>query len=101
MKSKLSTVALTLFALAWGACVAQAGVLRTTAKELSKGSAAVAEATSSAAGNVADDVASAGNSTGGALKTAAAATGKGVAATPRLAVRGTVGAGRAIGRAIW
>ena len=101
MKSKLSSVALTLLALAWGIGAAQAGVLRTTAKRLSKGSAAVAGTTSSAAGNVADDVVSAGNSTGGALKTAAASTGKGIAATPRLAARGTVGAGKAIGRAVW
>jgi hypothetical protein len=101
MKSKLSLLGMIALVLTWGAGLAQAGAIRTTAKQVGKGSATVVKSAPEAAGNVADGLATAGKATGGAVTTTASSVGKGVAATPGIAARGTARGLKAVGKAIW
>jgi hypothetical protein len=76
---------------------AQAGAIRYAGKQIGKGSVMASQTAADAAGGVA----TAGKATGGAVKTGVVAAGKVAAAAPRLAVRGTKAAGKALARAIW
>jgi len=73
---------------------AQAGAIRSAGNVISRTSTAVADA----AGN---GMATGGKATGGAVKSGASGLAKRAKATPRLAYRGTKGAGRAIAKALW
>jgi len=101
MKSIGRILALTGIALSLAAVTVHAGTLRATARGIHHGSAALAVATTDAAGSVANGVSNAGRSTGDAVKSGAASTGKGVVAAPGLAARGAVSAGKAVGKAVW
>ncbi len=85
MSIKMMIICLSAFILSWGASLAQAGVIRSTGKEIGKGAAAVAGTTADAAQATAGGVKSAGTTTGGAVKRGVTAVGQGAAATPRLA----------------
>jgi len=108
MKSKfwLGCMCATLLVLGTG--VAQAGVIRSTAKEMGKGTAAVAKSTPQAAEAAGGGLATAGKATGSALRSGADSAGKGIAATPSLAVKGTTSAAKgtataakAVWKAVW
>jgi len=101
MRSKLLLVGLSGLALTWGTGLAQAGVIRATAKQIGKGSEVVVKSTPQAAGDAAGGIATAGKATGSAVKSGASSTGKGIVATPGLVKRGTTGAGKAIWKAVW
>jgi hypothetical protein len=101
MKSKLLVLGLSGLALTYGAGMAQAGAIRTTARQVGKGSAAVVKSAPEAAGNVAGGLATAGKATGSAVTTSASSVGKGAAATPGIAARGTARGIKAVGKAIW
>jgi len=100
MKSKLMLLAMSGLALSWGTGLAQAGVIRATAKGISEGSATIVKNTPDAASDAASGLATAGKATGGVVKTGATSVGKGVTAAPGLAERGSVGAAKAA-KAIW
>lgn len=101
MKSKLLLAGLGGLVLMWGAGLAQAGVIRATAKQVDKGTVAVAKGTPEAAGAAASGLATAGKATGGALKTGASFAGKGIVETPGLAARGTTRAAKAVWKTVW
>ena len=97
MKSKVLLVGLGGLVLTWGAGLAQAGVIRSAAEDVDKGSVAVVKGTPEAAGAAAGGLATAGKATGGAIKTGASSTGKGIVEAPGLAARGT----KAVWKAVW
>jgi hypothetical protein len=101
MRLKMLALCLSAFALIWAAQDAQGGVIRSTGKQIGKGSAAVAQTTSDTAQFAVGGAATVGKTTGGALATGAAAAGKGVAATPGLAYHGSKAAAKKIWKAIW
>jgi hypothetical protein len=77
-------------ALSWGALDAQAGVLRYAGKQISKGSTAVAQTTTNAAGAAGGSVAAAGKASTGVVKTGVVSVGK-----------GTKAAAKGVWKAIW
>lgn len=116
MKSKLLLWCLSMLTLIWGSGMAQAGIIRSTAKGVSKGSVAVVKGTPGAAADAADGVATAGKATGSAVAsgastagkatgsavaTGASAAGNGVVQVPGLVARGTAGAAKAVWKAVW
>jgi len=101
MKSKVLLLVMSGLTLAWGAGVAQAGVLRAAAKGIGKGSETVVKSTPDAVSDAADGVATAGKATGSAVKTGATATCKGAAAAPGIVARGAAGGAKAVWKAIW
>jgi len=96
MKSKVLLVGLGGVVLTWGAGLARAGVIRSAAEDVDKGSVAVVKSTPQAAGAAADGLATAGKATGGAIKTGASSAGKGIVQTPGLVARGTKAAWKAV-----
>lgn len=101
MKSRLLTIGLGAMAFSFGLSVVYAGALRSTGKEVGRTSEVVARTTAGAAGVAAGGVATAGKATGDAIKDGAPSVGKGIVASPGVAVRGTARAGRAIWKAVW
>jgi len=101
MRLRIVSVLAAMFALAWSVQCTQAGVVRFTGREAKKGSIAVAEKTSNAAGTATGGVEDAGKATGTALKDGAATLGKGTALAPIMAAWGTKAAASKIWKAVW
>ena len=90
--------------LVWGTGLAHAGVIRTTAKQMGRGTATVAKSTPHAVEAAGGGLVIAGKATGGALQYSADSAGKAIAATPGVAAEGTTAVGKGIAtaaKAVW
>jgi len=101
MRLRIVVILLSTLALSWVAQDAQAGAIRYTGKKIGKGSVIVAHTTADAAQTTVGGAATVGKATGGVIKTGAIAVGKGAAAAPGMAVRGTKAVAKGIAKAIW
>jgi hypothetical protein len=90
MRLRVLVLFLTALVLSWAALDAQAGVIRAAGKEISKGTTAVAQTTTNAAGAAGGGVAAVGKASGGAIKTGVVSVGK-----------GTKAAAKGVWKAIW
>jgi hypothetical protein len=101
MRLRVVSVLAAIIALAWSVQFAQAGAIRYAGKQVQKGSIAVAQKTSDAAGTATGGVEDAGKATGTVLKDGAATFGKDAASAPGVAVRGTKAAASKVWEAVW
>jgi hypothetical protein len=101
MQARIISLLAAIIALAWSIQSAQAGAIRTAARELHKGSIAAVQKTSEAAGAATGSVANAGKTGRAALKNGTAALRKDAASAPSMAVLGAKSAAGKIWKAVW